>query len=125
MSAKSYGTAFLFGVSGTVANCAVQSWKNASTTANQATVESEYGNVIEHRKDDIHDEGTIELKYRAAFAVPTAKDTIAWQGFTWMIDKVNRSEANKTHRVVSLDLKKTEYVNATTATDIPTDTVPV
>ena len=86
------GTAFLYGVGGTVVSCAVQSFKLGSEAKNKAEVGDELGNEIERYKDDIHDEATIELKYRAGYSGLRGRDLGNREGGT------RRDEQGPPHR---------------------------
>lgn len=124
MGAKSFGTVFVYGVTGTVNNGAVQSFKLKSEQKNTATTDDEYGNEIERRRDDQHDEATIEFKYRAAYTIPTPSDTLTYEGSSWEVVSVDRNEGGKTHRMLTLSIKKSQYINSATATSITTTTAP-
>ena len=115
------GTAFLYGITGTVANCAVQGFSLKGDPKNRAQVEDESGNAIERRKDDLTQEAQIEIKYRAAYALPVAgSSTIVYEGTTWEVDSIERKEVNKGHRVVTVNILTSQYINSATSSTVVT-----
>ena len=119
------GTAFLYGITGTVASCAVQGFTLKGEPKNKAQVEEENGNVIERRKDDLTQEAQIELKYRAAYALPVAgASTVVYEGTTWEVDSIERKEVNKGHRIVTLNILTSEYVDSATSSTVTTTATP-
>ena len=122
---SSSGTAFLYGVGGLVALCAVQSFTNKTEPKNKAQVEEENGNVIERRKDDRTDEAQIEVKYRSSYSLPVpGQATIVYEGSTWEVDSIDRKESNKAHRMLTLSISKSQYVDSATNTTVTTTADP-
>jgi hypothetical protein len=116
------GTAFLYGIDGTVTNGAVQSFKAKGDFQNTATVEDEFGNQIERRYDDLADEGTLELKYRSAYTIPVPGTVFAWAGGSWELLSVEKNQGGKQHRMLTLAIKKSQYINSSTVTTVVTST---
>lgn len=124
MAAKSFGTVFLYGITGTLTNGAVQSFKLKSEQKNTATTDDEFGNEIERRRDDNHDEATIEFKYRSTYTIPNTSDILVYESASWELVTVDRNEGGKTHRMLSLSIKKSQYINSASSTTITTTTAP-
>ncbi len=122
MAAKSFGTVFLYGVTGALTNGAVQSFKLKSEQKNTATTDDENGNEIERRRDDQHDEATISFKYRSGYAIPSPSDVINYEGQNWEVVSVDRNEGGKTHRMLELSVKKSQYISSASSTTIATTT---
>ncbi len=120
MSARERGTVHLYGINGRVANATVQNVKLKSEPANRDDTVDENGNVIERRIDDITDEGTVELKMRAAFTVPTAGDTLVYETLNYEITSIDRAEQAKGFRMLTIGVKKSQYVDASAVTTIAT-----
>lgn len=116
--ATSFGTVFLYGITGRITNGAVQSFKGNNETKNNATTDNENGDEIERRYSDNHYEGTIEFKYRSTYAIPAVASILVYEGVSWEVVKVARNEAGKTHRILSLDIKRSENIDSTTSTPI-------
>ena len=120
MAAKSFGTVFLWGVTGTLTNGAVQNFKLKSEQKNTGTTDDESGNEIERRRDDQHDEATIEFKYRMSYTIPAPSDVLSYEGQSWEVVSVDRNEGGKQHRMLTLTIMKSQYINSTSATTITT-----
>ncbi len=120
MAARVRGTVHLYGITGTVANATVQSVKLKSETQNNAETVDENGNEIERRVDDIKDEGTVELKMRASYAIPVSGDSMVYETLNYEVTSVDRAEVAKGHRMLTLGVKKTQYVNSASVTTVTT-----
>lgn len=124
MAAKSFGVVFMYGVTGTVTAAAVQSFKLKSEQKNTATTEEENGNEIERRRDDTHNEATIEIKYRSTFAIPSPSDILSYESASWEIVSIDRAEVCKGHRMITLTILNSQYINSASATSISTTAAP-
>lgn len=120
MGAKVRGIVHLYGINGTVASATVQSVKLKSDTQNNDTTVDEFGNEIESRMDDIKDEGTVEIKMQAAYTMPAAGDTMAYETLSYAVMSIDRAEQAKGFRMLTLSIKKTQYVDASTITTVTT-----
>ena len=125
MPAKSFGTVFVYGVTGRLTNGAVQSFKLKDEQKNTAETHDEDGNEIERRRDDKHYDATIELKYRSTYTIPGSSDILLYEGVSWEVVSVDRNEGGKQHRMLTLSIKRSQYINSATATNIPTTAEPV
>lgn len=117
-NATSFGTVFLYGITGRITNGAVQSFKGKNDTKNNATTDNEDGNEIERRYSDNHYEGTIEFKYRSTYAIPAVASILSYEGVSWEVVSVDRNESGKTHRMLTLSIKRSEFIDSTTSTSI-------
>jgi hypothetical protein len=106
-----YGTAHLYGVSGTIANVTVLSADFSQKNLIEDTTENESGQVIERRYDDLQDEGTITVKIRTAYTIPTAGATLVYETITYEITEVGKKQVNKGFRTVELKVKKSEHIS--------------
>jgi hypothetical protein len=113
MAAITHGTAFLFGVSGTIAETAVQSFQLKDEHQNNTTVMDEIGNEVVNRHDDLVKEGTITLKHEAAYTVETAESTITYDSVVYRVTSVDKNQVNNDHREITYSIKTTEYVTIT------------
>jgi len=111
--ATTQGTAYLYGISNTITNTRVVSTDLTDVHLNQATVVDEQGNQVSRHYDDLAHQGTIVLRYTAGYAVPTpGSGTIAWNGNTYEITEVGKSEEAQGHRQVTLSVLKTANVTS-------------
>lgn len=110
MAAKVFGTAHLYGVSGTISNATVTDFKNKSSLKNTAETQNESGNEIERRRDDQHNEATITIKIRTGYTIPEPGSTLVYETVTWEIVDVEKVQNNRGHRLVTLNLLNSEFV---------------
>lgn len=111
MAATVYGTAHLFGVTGTVSNATVTDDSFDDVCARMDAVQDETGIEIERRYDDVTVEGTITLIIRSAYTVPAPGTTVTYNSITYEIQKVGRRASNKNFRVVELGVKKSAGIS--------------
>ena len=95
MSAVDLGTAHLFGINGTVTNATVTAFNRKKDTKNNATTESEEGNVIERRFDDVTTEVQITLRPRSAYTEPAIGDTLTYNSIKYAVTSVDEKRVNK------------------------------
>jgi len=105
-----YGTAHLYGISGTVADATVLSFDLNQKCAIEEQTENESGQVIERRYDDQHDEGTITIKIRSAYVPPVPGDLLVYETVSYEITEVGKKQVNKGFRTVELKIKKSEHI---------------
>jgi hypothetical protein len=110
MAAKDYGTAHLYGISGTISNATVQDFSLDEELANKDNTEDENGNVIERRSDDNTKTGSITIKIRSTYTIPAAGDLIVYETVTYEITKVGRQQKNKGFRMITLSIITSQYV---------------
>lgn len=110
MAAKDYGTAHLYGIAGTISNASVQDFSLDEELANKATTEDENGNVIERRSDDNTKTGSITIKIRSLYTIPSAGDILTYDSVKYEITKVGRVQKNKDFRLVTLSIVTSEGV---------------
>jgi len=105
-----FGTAHLFGISGTIANATVQSFSNSESFALAEETKDEDGVTIERHYNDTTDEASISIKIQAAYTVPSVGDTLTYDSLTYEITNVNESQENQGFRSIELSLKKSEGI---------------
>jgi hypothetical protein len=110
MAAIIHGTAYVFGVAGTITNAAVQSFQLKDEHQNNTTVMDEIGNEIVNRHDDLVKEGTIVLKHEAAYTEETVEDVITYDTVNYRVTSIDKNEVNNEHREITYSIKTTEYV---------------
>jgi len=110
MSAVTQGTVYLYGVSITIASCAIQSLSRKDAFENEDYVLNEDGQRIHGRWDDTNGEKTVEFMYSTGYVVPTAGSTISIDGTTHFIKSVDRNEEAKGFRKISLTAIKPQYI---------------
>lgn len=111
MAAVVNGTAHLFGISGTVSNATVLEFSLDDEFANKAQTENESGNVIERRSDDITKTGSITIKIRSGYSIPTVGSNLSYDSVAYEITKVGRAQKNKDFRTVTLGIITSEFVS--------------
>lgn len=110
MPATTRGTAHLYGISGTISNATVTDFKEKAQNQNEDSTVNESGNEIERRYDDLAKEATITLKIRSGYTVPDPGSTVAYESVTYDVVSIERTQVAKGFRLVTLNLKKTEYI---------------
>lgn len=110
MAAVTRGTAHLYGIDGTISGATVQDFKQKDQHQNTDSTVDESGNEIERRYDDLAKEATITLKIQSGYSIPTVASTLSYKSITWEIVSIEKVETAKGFRMVTLNLKKTEYV---------------
>lgn len=111
MAAVINGTAHLYGVAGTIANCTVLDFQLKENFANKATTENESGNVIERRSDDRTSKVTITLRPRAAYVKPAIGDDLTYDNVVYEIEDITHTQKNKEHRAYTLECITSEGVS--------------
>ena len=110
MAAITHGTAFLFGVSGTITDAAVQSFQIKDEHQNNTEVMDEDGNEISNRHDDLATEGTIVLKHESGFTPNAAETVITYETIKYRVTSVDKNQTNGDHREITYSIKTTENV---------------
>jgi len=110
MAATTRGTAHLYGIDGTITNATVQDFKQKDQHQNVDATVNEGGNEIERRYDDLAQEATITIKIREDYTPPAVASTLVYKTITWEIVSIEKTETAKGFRIITLTLKKTEYV---------------
>ena len=110
MAATTYGTAHLYGVSLTVLNATVLDFKIDEECANTDNTLDETGKVIERRYDDKTKTGSITLRIRTAYTIPTPGESVVFETVTYEITKVGRTQQQKGFRTVELSIMRSEGI---------------
>jgi len=113
MASITHGTAYLFGVSGTIASASVQSFQIKDEHQLNATVEDEDGIEISNRHDDIVTEGTITLKHVAAYTPLAPEAVITYETIKYRVISVDKNQTNGDHREITYNIKTTSGVTLT------------
>jgi len=113
MALTTKGTAHLYGVIGgvaIVANATVISFSLTKANQNVAQTKNELGNEIERRYDDLHQDGSITIRPRAAFTnlVPGANYT--YDGVMFEIISEGNEETQEGFVTLTYTIKKSEYI---------------
>lgn len=107
------GTAYLYGVSNTIANAVVISTDLTDSYLNTGEVVDEQGNQVSRHYDDLATSGTIVLRYKSAYTVPTpGSGTIAWNGSTYEITEVGKAEEAQGFRQLTLSVLKSANITS-------------
>lgn len=105
------GTAHIYGVkTGNITNATVVDFKVKKEHQNKDTTVNEDGNEIERRYDDLAQEASITLKIRTGYTVPDAASTLTYNTVVWDVVSTEEAHQAKGFEIVTLNLKKTEYV---------------
>lgn len=110
MAAVTHGEAFLYGIDGTITDCAVQSVTRKKSFANTSEVVNEQGNRIAKRYDDISDEITIELIPKSAYSVPAIGERIVYDGVNYIIESIDDKREARGFVRYTLTCQKPEYI---------------
>jgi hypothetical protein len=110
MAATTHGTAFLFGVSGTITDTAVQSFQIKDENQNNATVMDEDGNEVSNRHDDVVNEGTITLKHESGYTPLAAEAIITYESVKYRVVSIDKNQVNNDHREITYNIKTTAGV---------------
>jgi hypothetical protein len=110
MAAVNQGEAFLYGIDGTITNCAVQSVTRKKSFANTSEVVNEQGNRITKRYDDVSDDITIELIPKSAYSVPAIGGRLSYGGVSYIIESVDDKREAKGFVRYTLTCQKPEYI---------------
>lgn len=108
-----HGTAHVFGIqagTGAITNAVVQAFSLTTDEQNKTSTKNELGNEIERRRDDQIQEGSITLRYAAAYTPNVSGDVITYDSIKYEIDTVGRTETNEAHVTVEYTIKTTENV---------------
>lgn len=107
---KVFGTAHLYGITGTVANATVLSYKNNSKHLQEEATQNEAGQEIERRYDDVCNDATIELRIRSAYTIPAVGTVLTYETIKYEIYEVGTSQVNKGFRTIELKIKNSENI---------------
>lgn len=110
MAATILGTAHLYGVSGTVTNATVLSFRDKESCKNTAETMDENGNEIERRYDDLHTDATLTVRIRASYTRPTPGATLVYDGVTYEVVDTEKNTVQKGFRELTLNVKKSEGI---------------
>lgn len=111
MAATIKGTAHLYGISGTVANATVLSFRERTFAANTGQTEDEDGNVIERRYDDTTNEATITIRMQSGYTAPTIGSTLTYDSVTYEVVDIEESQQNKGFREMTLNIMKSAEIS--------------
>jgi precorrin-2 methylase len=110
MAAEDFGTAHVYGVTGTITNAKIQSVTRNEEFANTGTTENESGVVIERRYDDRTKRVTIQLKFTSTYTKPDIGDTITYDTVAYIIEKIGKEEKNKDFTLLTIEGIQSEGV---------------
>ena len=110
MASITHGTAYLFGVSGTITDAAVQSFQLKDEHQLNATVMDEDGIEVSNRHDDIVNEGTITLKHESGYTPLTPEAIITYETIKYRVTSVDKNQVNNDHREITYGIKTTSGV---------------
>ena len=105
------GTAHLYGISGTITNATVVSTDLTDTHLNRAETVDENGNQIERRYDDLAEQGSITIRIRSGYSIPTPATTLTYDSNTYEITEVGKTQESQGFRQVSLSVLKSANVS--------------
>lgn len=105
-----YGTAHLYGISGSIANATVTAFKLTEKHLNQDHVEDEAGHEIERRYDDLGHDADITLRIRSAYTIPVAASTLVYETATYEVVEVGQSQVGRGYRTLDLKLKNSANI---------------
>lgn len=112
MGQVTHGEAFLYGIDGTITNCAVQSVSRKKSFANTSEVVNEQGNRITKRYDDISAD-TVELIPKGTYSEPEPGQSLTYKTIKYIIESVDDKREAKGFVRYTLTCTKPEYINVT------------
>lgn len=111
MAEKTFGTAHLYGIVGSLTNATVLSFsKRDSHQLEDATVDED-GIEIERRYDDEYCEASITIRMQSAYSEPGIGSTLTYDSTTYEITSKDRNEESKGYRTLALSMKKSEGIS--------------
>jgi len=110
MAATILGTAHLYGVSGTVTNATVLSFRDKQSCKNVSETLDESGKEIERRYDDLQTEATLVVRTRSSYSRPTPGSTVVYDSVTYEVVDTEKNTVQKGFREVTLNVKKSEGI---------------
>ena len=110
MAATILGTAHLYGVSGTVSNATVLSFRDKESCKNTAETMDESGNEIERRYDDLHTDATLVIRMRTSYTRPAPGSTLTYDSVTYEVVDTEKNTVQKGFREITLNVKKSANV---------------
>jgi len=110
MAAKTFGTAHLYGIAGTVTNATVVSFSDDDSHAVADTTVNESGVIIERRYDDVTTDASITLKIQAGYTIPAIGTQLTYDSTLYIIETVSRPQEAQGFRQVTLGLKTSEGI---------------
>ena len=110
MAESLHGTAYVFGVTGTITEAAVQSFQPKKSFQNVTQVMDESGNQVSDRSDDRITDATITLKHTSTYVVESIGAILTFNAIKYWVVDTDESETNTDHKEVSYTLKNTEFI---------------
>jgi hypothetical protein len=111
MASVTKGTAYLFGIDGTVANTRVQNFSINESFNNSTAVLDESGNEVSRRYDDVRQEVSCELIIASGYSIPAVGTQFTFNAVGYEITGVDKVESNSDHRKVTITGLKSEYIS--------------
>ena len=105
-----HGTAYLYGVSGSITSAAVQSFQIKDEHQNNTTVMDENGNEVTNRHDDLVTEGTIVLKHLTLYTPSAAETVLTYETIKYRVTSIDKNQVNNDFREITYSIKTTENV---------------
>jgi hypothetical protein len=118
MAAITQGPAFLYGVDGSIARCAVQSVTRKWSFANVNEVLNEQGNRVTKRYDDTSEDITIEMIPWSYYVVPTVGTWLQYSGKKYIIESIDDKREAKGFMRYTLTCTKPEYISDDNAREL-------
>ena len=110
MAATILGTAHLYGVTGTVTNATVLSFRDKQSCKNVSETMDENGKEIERRYDDLQTEATLVVRTRSSYSRPSPGSTVVYDSVTYEVVDTEKNTVQKGFREVTLNVKKSEGI---------------
>jgi len=110
MALVTKGTAYLFGINGTVSDTKVQNFTDNQSFNNSTAVLDESGNEVSRRYDDVRQEISCELIIASGYSIPAVGTNFTFNAVVYEITGVGKVESNTEHRKVTITALKSEYI---------------
>lgn len=110
MPTVTYGTAHLYGVSGTITNATVLSFSLDHSHGVDDNTVNESGQMIERRYDDIIQEGTITLRIQATYTIPAIGTVLVYETIRYEITGLTNAQEAQGFRTITFRIKRSEYI---------------
>jgi len=110
MAAQTFGTAHLFGVSGTQSDATVISVSKNNNFVLTESTKDESGVEIERHYDDRTEDLSLTLKIQSGYTKPDQGDTLVYETVTYEIVSTNETQGNQEFRIFEITAKQSEGI---------------
>jgi hypothetical protein len=111
MAAVVKGTAYLFGVSGTITNARVLSFSATDAFGLAEETHNEDGVRVTKHMNDITTTASITIRMASGYSVPAIGTNLTYDSVTYWINSITRNQTNRGFRELTLEIEKSEGIS--------------